>query len=572
MRLIKYFFTFAFLVVTAPLVTPKVHAEGDFLTEYGISYDIGLTGETTVTQDVTITNLRNDVIVQTYTLKVKQLDIYDIKIHEKNRDIEVDNEKTLDETTIKVTLNSFNIGEGRQNKFSIIYKSKDIANKIGEVWNINIPRTQAVEATTGYNINFSVPNAFGDKIFISPVPILEESKNNLHRYYFTKESLADKNITAAFGNYQYINFRLKYQLHNPNLLSSIYEIPLPPDIKSIQQVKYGSFNVMPDSVRTDPDGNVIAQYKLKPKQNLEVELIGNAKISGRQINLESGGALSEIPGSVISLYTRPQPFWETRAANIKEISEKLYNKDQNVIQNANNIYNYIVENFSYDFATLNEQFVDRKGASKSLENTAGWACMEFTDTFIALARSMGIPARELNGYALSGTDNTRPLSINLRGGDFLHAWPEFYDPNYGWIQIDPTWGDTSNTDYFSKLDTNHFVLVIKGIDSDSPLPPGTYRFDENSEDKLVEVEFTDNPQNVEFKPEVEINQKMNLNILQMLFGRNKYELVNTGKVFLYTEDGEAIPPLSKRIFYREKDLEDLKLKIFNGQEILFKIM
>src|SRR5690606_24493931 len=122
----------------------------------------------------------------------------------------------------------------------------------------------------------------------------------------------------------------------------------------------------------------------------------------------------------------------------------------------------ITANFSYDYDIEKQEFVDRKGAQETLATKKARGCMEFTDLFIATARSMGIPARELNGYALSNTESTKPISINFKSGDLLHAWPEFYDPAYGWIPIDPTWGNTSGIDYFTKLDTNHFVFVIKG--------------------------------------------------------------------------------------------------------------
>ncbi len=560
---------FAFTIFLLPMHLAA--AEQDFLTEYSLLYDISDSGDTTVTQDVTITNLKNDVIVQNYTLRVKQLDIYDIKIHDKNRDIEINEEGSKDETTIKVTLNSYNIGEGRQNNFSIIYKSKDIANKVGEIWNINIPRTQAIDATTGYNIRFSVPQSFGQKIFITPVPILEEEKNGKRTYYFTKDSLSGKNITAAFGNYQYLNFRLRYQIDNPNLFSSIYEIPLPPDIKMVQQVKYSGIKPEPQSLYVDDEGNSIARYKLKPKEKLEVEVIGNARISGRQIDVELGGRTDEIPSFISRKYTDALKYWEADSAVVKEIGNSLFDKDKNIIQNAQSIYTYLIENHNYDFETLNQPYVDRKGAQKSLEDNTGWACMEFTDTFIAIARSVGIPAREINGYALSSTDNTRPLSIALRGGDLLHAWPEFYDPHLGWIQIDPTWGDTSNTDYFSKLDTNHFVFVIKGSNSEYPLPPGTYRFDQDHSEKLVEVEFTQNPETIDFTPNAEISRKTNFNLIQLLLGRNRYSVKNTGKVYLYTLTGNPIPPGMRRTIYYSKESEDIKLMLFNNEEVSFKI-
>jgi hypothetical protein len=88
---------------------------------------------------------------------------------------------------------------------------------------------------------------------------------------------------------------------------------------------------------------------------------------------------------------------------------------------------------------------------------------------------------------LGNSDITTPISINLKSGDLLHSWPEFYDPNFGWVAVDPTWGNTSKTDYFTKLDTNHFAFVIKGINSEYPLPAGMYRTDDST--KLIDISF-----------------------------------------------------------------------------------
>jgi hypothetical protein len=117
--------------------------------------------------------------------------------------------------------------------------------------------------------------------------------------------------------------------------------------------------------------------------------------------------------------------------------------------------------------------------------------MGYTDLFIAMSRAAGIPARELNGYAYTADNVLRPISIEFRGTDVLHSWPEFYDPYFGWVAIDPTWGSTTNgLDYFSKLDTNHFVFAIKGLSSESPLPAGAYKL-EGTTDGDVQVGFAD---------------------------------------------------------------------------------
>lgn len=175
---------------------------------------------------------------------------------------------------------------------------------------------------------------------------------------------------------------------------------------------------------------------------------------------------------------------------------------------------------------------------------------------------MGIPARELNGYAITNEENLRPLSINLAKGDLLHSWPEFYDPTLGWIQVDPTWGNTSGIDYFTKLDTSHFAFVIKGINSEYPVPAGAYRTDQEKD--LIEVEFSQAENEIDFTQSTTLKKKFNWNLIKLLRGYRKYKLVNTGATIVYDLDGNPILPGNFQTIYLHKDTTKYSYKDFNG--------
>jgi transglutaminase-like putative cysteine protease len=551
--------------IAATLFIHTTFADQEFTTDYNIKYTFGEDGVTQAEQKISITNLRNDIVATTYSLDIKQIRLYDISASDDKNNLDVTQDSNNDETKLDVHLGKFTVGQGRQNNFTIKYSTKDISYKIGDIWNINIPRSQTLDATSSYNVSISIPKSFGPKIFISPTPINIEQLTDNTIYYFNKDQLGNKNITAAFGTYQLLNFRLRYQLYNPNLFTSNYEIALPPDIAWSQQVLFQSLNMTPNKIYTDKDGNTIAVYRLKPKQRIDVEFIGAAKVFGKQINVNLGGAFNEIPKAIKQTYLRKQKFWETDAQNVKDIAKSLYDPNLNVTKNAQKIYDYIISNYSYDLNNLKKDFVDRQGATKALADKSQWACMEFTDSFIAIARAMGIPAREINGYAASGSDKNKPLSITIRNVDFLHAWPEYYDQAFGWVQIDPTWGDTSNTDYFTKLDTSHFAFVIKGINSDYPLPAGTYRLD--NDQKLVDVSFTQQANEPDFTEKVVVKKTFNFNIIEILKGNNRYLVRNTGAVTIYTPMGKAIYPGQETAVYFSKKINYIELKNFNGETL-----
>lgn len=535
-----------------------------FLIDYNLDYDIYESGETSVTQISTITNLQNDVIPTSFSFSAKRLEIYDVSEETNGKDTIPKIDENNDDTTISVTIKDYAIGKGRQNKITLKYKTKSIATKSGNIWNINIPKIQIPDTATLYDVKLTIPKSFGPKIYISPTPTIEKTDENNNIFYFTKDTFQSTGITAGFGGFQPINFKVRYQIENPSILPAIKEIALPSDIKEYQSVSYDKIIPKPRKMTIDTDGNLIASYFLKPKQKLEIETVGTARLYGKQINQNFGGSFDELPKKLVNNYTKEKRFWETSSPYVQNIAKELKNEDESVTKNAKKIYDFITNNLTYDFEATNKGMVERRGANTVASQKNSWTCMEFTDIFVATARAMGIPAREINGFAFASDDTRKPISINLNGGDFLHSWAEFYDSYYGWVQIDPTWGTTSEIDYFTKLDTNHFSFVVKGMDSENPFPAGTYRFSEN--ENLIEVALSQNTFDENFEPILKINKVINLNPLEIIKKNIKLRIENIGKVTAYEVGEKLIPQGDKAYIYVKKDLEKITFKDFEGNE------
>ena len=489
----RLLFAIFWVVLAIIPLTNVARAEQEFQSEYIVTYNVDKNGETSVVYDINIINKRADVVATKYTLSLKQVNLYSVLGVDNKGEMEVEVSSQDDVISINVTLNDPAIGENKKNNFKINFKTKGIATKTGDVWNINIPPIQNLELTNKYDVILRVPQEFGPKIFVSPTTNKDSIENNFYLFEFDKNKLLDKGITASFGEYQTMNFILKYQLKNDSLLSNIQEIALPPEISNRQLVLYQDINPKPVKVRQDEDGNILASYKIQAKNALEVTLKGSARLIGEQIRPEMGSKKDNIENGLIKRYTGPSKYWETNAPEIRQIAEDLYDENKTISQNAQTAYEFVVKNLYYDLNAPAQEYIERKGALNTLKNPDKSACMGYTDLFVSIVRAMGIPARELNGYAFNNTEANRPLTINLKGGDLLHAWPEYYDPAYGWIAVDPTWGSTSGIDYFTKLDTNHFAFVVKGLSSEYPLPAGTYRIDDHA--KLVEIEFSQDKKN-----------------------------------------------------------------------------
>ncbi len=64
-------------------------------------------------------------------------------------------------------------------------------------------------------------------------------------------------------------------------------------------------------------------------------------------------------------------------------------------------------------------------------------CEQFSGTFAALARALGLPARVAVGFTWGDPDAAEPDVYHVTGRH-AHAWPEVWLPEAGWVPFEPT--------------------------------------------------------------------------------------------------------------------------------------
>lgn len=459
-----------FLIFFLYIFISPIFAQSEFSTAYSIIYDIQEDGTTRVNQQIALENLTQEYYASEYTLSISTLGIEEVSASDNEGPIKPDVSRIDKETNIHLKFNDQVVGLGNKLRFSLSYISKDTTIKLGRIWEINIPKLSPSPEIISYNVTLRVPKEFGSEMFIYPEPLRREEADNKFIYYFDKTNIQSSGVTASFGDFQLYSFTLTYHLKNPTSGPILTEIALPPDITNVQQIVYKYLYPEPKQIRLDEDGNYLAEYQLKGHEKLDIFLSGLAKVLFKERNLKNSLSASDIPEELLTLYTKPQKFWETYDPDIIKKAQELVDREKSVADNARQIYDFVTKELTYSSERVTKNLI-RYGASQAFKRKDEAVCMEFTDLYIALARAAGIPAREIDGYAYTFDTERRPTI-----GDVLHTWVEIYIPTIGWIQIDPTWGATTKgLDYFSKLDTNHFVFVIKGLDSEWPYPAGAYK-------------------------------------------------------------------------------------------------
>lgn len=524
----KKIFIILFILIFFFIPRSVFAAKSNFITDYNVTYNVLENSLTHVTFDVALTNKTTQYYASSYSIQVGFKDIENILARDSEGQITPQTSKNNDGNNIEITFNDRIVGLDKKLNFFISFDTKDIAQKSGKIWDINIPGLSEQKAYNSFNVTVIVPKFLGSPSYVKP----DTRKSYGNSLIFTKEELGESGISISFGKEQIYSFNLLYHLKNSNLFPIKTEIALPPST-NYQDVQIDSIDPNPQNVTQDKDGNWLAQYILSSGKKIDIDVKGKAKIM-------LSPKKEPILAKELKEYTKEQPYWQTSKKEIKDLALKL--------KTPYAIYQYAVSNLKYDFARVqNNQ--PRIGAFEVLKNPESAVCLEFTDLFIALARAAGIPAREVNGFAYTQNSKERPLSLVK---DVLHAWPEYYDSDLQtWVMVDPTWSNTTGgVDYFYTLDFDHFAFVIKGVNSTYPIPAGGYKISDNSKTRDINMGFGN-----DFTAEIQ-TLTLSSDFAKSYFSGANVEgniiVKNDGKIMSAVQeiavDADFLQPLSRKIY------------------------
>jgi transglutaminase-like putative cysteine protease len=458
------------LVVIALAGPRGVQASEEFDTSLETTYTVGLNGVTTVQHHIKLTNKTPTLFISRYGLKVSSGTISNVTVLSNNNRLNAEVVAARSQTTIGIIFPDKIVGEGKVRDIIIRYQNPDAAIISGQVLEIAVPALGSPEEYSQYRLILKTPAQFGQPSRVSTDQYKSTEENGVVTTLFS--NVKNQGISVIFGTSQIFDLTLRYNLENPTSNPGITQIALPPDT-AYQRMYYHALDPLPRSIKTDQDGNWIATYQLPAQSTVTVLLNAQAQVSLQpRSNFPVQPPTSEL--------TRIQPYWETSDTTVLQLAAQY--------TSPSSIFQYVVDTLEYDYDRIN-QGAERLGAALALSQPERALCQEFTDSFVAIARAAGIPARRIAGYAYTQNSVLRPLSLVQ---DILHAWPEYYDAEQQqWIQIDPTWQNTTGgNDYFRQFDLNHIAFAIQGESSSLPSPAGSYKT-QNLDTKDVEVSFSD---------------------------------------------------------------------------------
>lgn len=200
--------------------------------------------------------------------------------------------------------------------------------------------------------------------------------------------------------------------------------PTSNDHQDIDDVQVGGNFDYSAVLRDSESGTVVLYAEWEVPLN-EAQLTLSFDITRQEI-IRKNFPLTEEPIPVdVEKYMLPSPSVPINGTVAKEV-EKAITSETHVLTKAIAIYDHIINNGVRDPTIVGCGDGD---PCDSIEGGISGKCADIHSVFVAMARSAGIPAREIFGTRISKNGDIT--------GNF-HCRAEFYLPGYGWVPVDPS--------------------------------------------------------------------------------------------------------------------------------------
>jgi len=166
-----------------------------------------------------------------------------------------------------------------------------------------------------------------------------------------------------------------------------------------------------------------------------LQVVNRITTRNRNVELQPAAIPPSLSREEIDLYLQPTAHIPTDGVVRATASRILPMSSTSPIERARAIYEWIVVNTYRDPKVIGCGTGDIKFMLES--GNLGGKCADLNALFVGLARSVGIPARDVYGVRVADSASWKSLG---RSGDITkaqHCRAEFYDARIGWIPVDP---------------------------------------------------------------------------------------------------------------------------------------
>lgn len=486
--------------------TNRAHAVTDFAiaTDYTVLYTYP-NRHVTVKESVTIRVNNPDYYLPAGSTQTFELVDFDPQSQEGEQDYKLESLQLKDRNGNKLTYKLDRTGDypkiiatqpknltpGQSYTFVLSYNTHELSNINGNIVNLYVPglpegtkltRKNDSGLSTGYSYTTRL-EVLGDSpeaSYISPEGLTPKTQGKNTIYEIDTESRIGNSAWIQLGTKQYYYFELiqnapKTDQTTPEqianlteyLSTNIYTIPLPREhSETNQEVLIESITPTPEAIERDEEGNLLAIFETPANEETTIEIKGY--ISLTRSGVTKNDPLPDFPvpeysslveASFLDQYTQPDKYWESDDPVIKEQADLLLAQATSLQDLVYRDYQYVIDTLDYSYEKLSSDN-ERYGAYAALTGSQS-VCMEYADAVVALLRAQGIASRAAVGYGNDPTGAENAIGDNRTEiQEIGHQWVQVWIPDYGWLSVDPTWGETGRTYIGSNLD--HILWFTMG--------------------------------------------------------------------------------------------------------------
>ena len=176
-------------------------------------------------------------------------------------------------------------------------------------------------------------------------------------------------------------------------------------------------------INTDEHGNEILYIEFAEDAK-ERKVTYSFDVERKEVQRPELVEEGEVDAEEFAEFLAPNSMMPTDG-EVEELAEEITAGKETVLDKAKAIYDWIYDNMERNNDVVGCGLGDVKQLLVDLDGK----CTDIHSVFIALARSVGIPAREVFGVRLAKEDQ----ADETKG---QHCWAEFYLPGTGWVAVD----------------------------------------------------------------------------------------------------------------------------------------
>lgn len=166
-----------------------------------------------------------------------------------------------------------------------------------------------------------------------------------------------------------------------------------------------------------------------------------------------------------SSYTK----WVYTNSTVKGWAEEITKDCTNDYEKIKAVHDWAADNLYYDYDYLYNTSLGTSLTAEDVYNTKYSVCQGYANLCASLLRSIDIPCKVAEGYAITGTTQWSEIPADSTN----HAWNEAWlEDERRWVVFDATW-DSTNT---KGKDSSSPNTLVKGAFKRTYFDPSIYRF------------------------------------------------------------------------------------------------